>query len=549
MERRSIFLPLFLVFLVACSQGGFPEPIASSISKPQTTYAPPIPTRTRVGNYDVFDGVSQISELVLDIDGPQATAALSGKMEIRPIGGTAAPILVPLHVKGTINPETYAAHLWPTNPVELEALKMKVGVKLMCLQDDCTESFLDIYVKYKGRIYHHQVKSEVKRDLFDAGTGQTIQPVPRKKTKTSQNSGTDKVSDTSKPSYSTPSKPAKSSEASESSEARESSEDPSFSEFLGEMTPEDMESEHDLDHDEQMGAYVGEPEKDIEVFFPEEPKNSFLNSDERKEVMAGQTADSKKDETKKDPSDVLVIPLPKQDPPSSKDQTEREPPAPSLGRKLLNSLSQAIGPTDNGRLQNAVDIYKYQLETEAPGFRILYPKRGAHFGTSDMLYSIVRIGKFSLQKVNGYTISVGDISRKNGGKLGRHASHQRGIDADISYYFDNPKMQKGFINVLASSAHKRSWMAEKQWELFKSLVATNIVDRIFIDGKMKKELCEIASRAGEIKSGSAWGVPFEALRILRHAGGHANHFHLRLKCTKSQPRCRQMEAPKKATGC
>lgn len=497
------------------------EPLASTLTQPKTTYAPPSPTRTRVGNYDVFDGVSEVSDLVLDIDGPQAKAALKGRLTIRPVSGSAVPLQVPLYVKGDIRPEDYSAYMWPTNPVELEALKMKVGVKLMCLTTDCAESFLDIYVQYKGRIYHHQVKSEMTK--------------------------------TSKPTTS----------SSHKTERPEKLASDSSTETLPEQDSQDRTDGVELEHDEsgldeEMGTFVGEPEKDVNVFFPPTkpatPVKPVPPQEEKKPQQPSEKPQKPEQEAEnKRPEAGKPAPVPQKPPRPQETQTPppvvSSPSLPSWGKTVLDRISQAIGSNSKGRLENAENIYKYQKESEAPGFNFIYPQRETYYGTTDMLNIMARIGKFSLQQVNGYVISVGDVSRKTGGKLGGHASHQRGLDADISYYFDNPSLQKGFVNVLSTTTSKRSWMADKQWQLFKALVSTQVVDRIFMDTKLKRDLCEIATRNSELKRGQNEGLPFETLRVISHEAGHANHFHLRLKCSKMQPRCQQMAPPQKVSGC
>jgi penicillin-insensitive murein endopeptidase len=474
-----------MLFMVSCSQGGFQVPIASTITKPETTYSPELPTRTRIGNNDVFDGVSEISNLLLDVKGEESKASLTGTVTIRPVSGNRAPVKIPLSVSGEIDLSNYSAYMHPTNPVQITALGMKVGVKLMCLNEDCTDSFMDIYINYQGHFYRHQVRS------------------------------TQKVKTSPSPSPSA---------SPEDKEDDKKDEAPVVEPVPKDNPDEDPEADLTSDEpehetiEEEEGTFVGEPEKDLEVFFPQEIK--------------------KTDEPKK-----TITPPIKLEPPTT------IPEDPTIIKKYLDKFSQAFGTPNAGHLQNPVDIYKFQLESNNPGFRVFNPKEKHYFGTSEMLSMIARIGKFSIEKV-GYVLSINDISDRDGGRLiisrkplKFHNSHQNGLDADIAYFFDDPEFRaKGnFVNVVRTSRAKKSWMADKQWELFKDLVSTNMVDRIFTDNYIKGELCQNARRKSEMGSGQ--GIAESTLKVLKHESGHANHFHLRLKCSTAQPRCRKAIAP------
>ncbi|MNL61906.1 Penicillin-insensitive murein endopeptidase precursor [compost metagenome] len=84
--------------------------------------------------------------------------------------------------------------------------------------------------------------------------------------------------------------------------------------------------------------------------------------------------------------------------------------------------------------------------------------------------------------------------------------------------------------------------------MFKMLVETKYVDRIFIHGTLKKALCELAIKKGELVKGRD-SLASETLRRLRPDPQHHNHFHIRVKCGKDQTLCKQMIDPAKDSGC
>lgn len=492
MERKLIFYPILLAFLSGCAERGFQEPLASYKDVPATTtYTPEEPFSRKIGTRFLVDGLSQISDLKLNIDSATAQTTLKGFVTIRPTGGNT--ITVPFEVAGTIDPENYAAYLKATNQPQLDGMGLQVGAKLTCLDTSCSESFIDLYVNHRGYIYHHQVEAK----------GNELPAVEADKTP--ESSASDEPVK-NPPSPKVPKAP------------------------LGEVSSAEDDGsqyEHDISDDVEMGPYVGEPKKDLEVFFP-------------------------------DTSAPVPAPTTPAEPENSvsKETPGKNGPVknPSLVKAVLRGLGQAVtGLGRNnfvrGHLENPANILDYQQKLENPGFQILYPKRKTYFGTDDMLAVLSYMGNYNQANMKGYVINVGDISAKKGGKLGRHSSHQMGLDADISYYFNSKDKQKGLVDAVSSSKPVRSFMAEEQWELFKTIVGQGNVDRIFIHPALKKELCVVAARKGELKNSESAAVSFETLRVLRPEVHHDDHYHLRLKCSEAQPRCRQMAPPPKATGC
>jgi penicillin-insensitive murein endopeptidase len=479
----------------------------------------------------MVDGASQVSDFKLNIDGPKATSELKGTFSFQPADGNR--IEVPVDVSGSI--EEYNSFMKPTNSDRLKVMDLQSGAKLTCLTKDCTESFVDIYVVHKGVIYHHQVEAKGAQPT----TQQPATPVkesPAKDTFSAnskvkeQKVGDQKVADP-KPKDQKATEPTKVPSEEATEEATDKADDGS-------------QYEHDIDEEAEAGTYVGEPQRDIEVLFPDLDANTG-------KADAGKDQESKKDEKKDD----------KNIPPSKDINIQAKPPKtlPAQGSsasRLINVMVKGLGQavtalgTRNlvkGHLENPTDIFNYEESNPQVGFHILYPKRKAYFGTDDMLAMLSNMGRYSRNKVNGYVLNVGDISAKNGGPLGKHSSHQMGLDADISYYFDAKEKQKGLVDAVKSSRPLRSFMAEEQWEMFKTFVGQGNVDRIFIHPALKKELCGVAAKKGDLNSSN--GTAFETLRVMRPEVHHDNHFHLRLKCSTAQPRCRQMAPPAKGTGC
>lgn len=89
------------------------------------------------------------------------------------------------------------------------------------------------------------------------------------------------------------------------------------------------------------------------------------------------------------------------------------------------------GGTDSGSIPENLPRSSagfVQLPASGTGF---YGYYGANrrWGTPTMVYGLMRIGQ--AWSGNGGRMGVGDISFKNGGKISGHASHRKGVDADI----------------------------------------------------------------------------------------------------------------------
>jgi uncharacterized protein YraI len=72
-----------------------------------------------------------------------------------------------------------------------------------------------------------------------------------------------------------------------------------------------------------------------------------------------------------------------------------------------------------------------QLRASGPGFRSIAPA-SRRWGTPTMVYGLERIAaRWAAQEPTAGRMSIEDISFENGGPISGHASHQRGVDADV----------------------------------------------------------------------------------------------------------------------
>jgi penicillin-insensitive murein DD-endopeptidase len=85
--------------------------------------------------------------------------------------------------------------------------------------------------------------------------------------------------------------------------------------------------------------------------------------------------------------------------------------------------------------------------------------------------------------------------------------------------------------------HQRNWMLMKKFHEHAE------VQRIFVDGVIKRALCEYAHRIGE-------GLTHQhVLRSLRPYVNHAHHLHVRIRCPGHATNCVAQEDPPEGSGC
>ncbi|MDI3281920.1 penicillin-insensitive murein endopeptidase [Polyangium sp. 15x6] len=119
---------------------------------------------------------------------------------------------------------------------------------------------------------------------------------------------------------------------------------------------------------------------------------------------------------------------------------------------------------------------------------------------------------------------VGDIARERGGWLKPHRSHQSGLDADIGYYYKSQA-------IWYQRATAENLDAARTWALVRALIEGGNVEMIFIDVSVQRLLqAYIATLPeGERLPEDVFPSPTKRDSIIRHAWGHATHFHVRFR--------------------
>ena len=134
-------------------------------------------------------------------------------------------------------------------------------------------------------------------------------------------------------------------------------------------------------------------------------------------------------------------------------------------------------------------------------------------------------------------VAIGDISLRNGGRLPPHRSHRSGRDVDVSYYCHDEICARRFWDARSDNLD-----IPRQWELFRFWIEADVVDYIFVDSAIQKRLYEYAQAIGHDTEWLNEVFEYRGGRrrsIIRHVRGHADHFHVRFRCSPDDVQCRR----------
>lgn len=198
--------------------------------------------------------------------------------------------------------------------------------------------------------------------------------------------------------------------------------------------------------------------------------------------------------------------------------------------------SQAVGLPQRGRL---VDGEQFK---DVAGTFLRRPHLA--WGTNETVRAMkAAIAEVRKKHPKVHDLVIGDFSRKEGGFLAPHKSHQSGLDVDLGFYFrgqpkDGPK---AFLD-----ATRVALDLDATWTLVTALAgpsetASN-VKYMFIGYPVQKKLYDYAKDKGVPEAKLDWLFQYprgsRAMRgLIRHEPGHTNHIHIRYKCPSGDVAC------------
>jgi hypothetical protein len=200
--------------------------------------------------------------------------------------------------------------------------------------------------------------------------------------------------------------------------------------------------------------------------------------------------------------------------------------------------AQSVGRTNAGSLSNGLQL------PESP----LYERRSPHlmYGSAYTIEHLTEgIAAFRRDVAYDGALNLSDISKKGGGRLEPHKSHQAGRDIDIWL----PTL-KGVYKVKyfksGGSRDRRPLFEEVDWYalwgLVRALIQTGAVEEIYLDWIYQEFVYRAAVNMGatpeELDEWIQWPRPRSSSKgVFRHSKDHLSHIHVRFKCAPWEKSC------------
>ena len=230
------------------------------------------------------------------------------------------------------------------------------------------------------------------------------------------------------------------------------------------------------------------------------------------------------------------------------------------------SASVSCGSANRGGLGNPVE-----LERSGPGYRIpeLWWERGRRYGTAELVALIADAAARVAGEHPGSILGVADLSDARGGAISHHQSHQSGRDVDLIYYATDAggrplppgdfmprygsdgRADRARTPVAMELPELRHFDRARNWALVVALVTSEVaeVERMFVSRSVYRWL--LAEAAATQTPASIIAAVLDVLRVDRRRQRHADHIHVRVRCTAEDIRlglCRPHLAPRRRRG-
>ncbi len=416
--------------------------------------------------------------------------------------------------------QEWYAFLYSTDPAVRAEKRVRASAGCTDI-NVCDEIALDLTYEFEGEEYTRQFVKQLDKAIskpVEITSKLRTSPPVKKNLRFNQVSG-------AKQSRTTPAAPQQE-EPVEEEPVEESAEE--SAEETEEETEEGIEESPKQESAKKDTSVPLKPKRSLNPKIPDEPQKPVVPKKkvvEDKSPKARPAVVSKKTEIGDGADYSGPVRLPR----APKEVTEPSQ-IPTLSVTLNQQTRQAIGRHTSGRLMNAS-----LLPEEGPGYFVrsnlkvikedLRPTWGA-----DVLVQLITEATTEFKKLypEGPRVQVGSLSKKSGRRLGGHVSHQNGLDVDIAF-ISTKGVQNSFWSAVGN--RKSEFDLEKNWSLIKLLNNTKerYIISIFLDRRIKKELCLFAYKKGEYNS-DPQSVEFRALRSIHHQAGHHDHYHVRLHC-------------------
>ncbi|HEX9875289.1 MAG TPA: penicillin-insensitive murein endopeptidase [Gammaproteobacteria bacterium] len=202
-------------------------------------------------------------------------------------------------------------------------------------------------------------------------------------------------------------------------------------------------------------------------------------------------------------------------------------------------------PEAIGRYAAGCVIGAARLPPDGRGYQAIRLERNRHYGHPELVRFVESLAQQTDAAGLGL-LPVGDMSQPRGGPMiDDHASHQAGLDVDIFFRLDLPRLPQGergeALELPGLVNHEQRQLdprfGDAHVELLRLAASEPNVARIFVNPLIKQAMCE---RQWQDRG---------FLRRLRPWFGHADHMHVRLNCPPASADCISQAEPSPGDGC
>lgn len=222
----------------------------------------------------------------------------------------------------------------------------------------------------------------------------------------------------------------------------------------------------------------------------------------------------------------------------------KQPPA--KAKRPPPKPAHSVGHPNAGRLENGV-----RLDISRKDIRVVptYARDDARWGLPALVHAIERAAQQVAKRHPGSVLDVGDLSRRGGGEIQGHNSHESGRDADIGLFAVDAKGRQvhgtSFIrfgpDLRATNLPGARFDAGRTWLLVQSLLTDPHarVSHLFVAEPLRDALIAEAKRRGVSRP----LLTRAQLAMMQPTGAepHDDHLHVRISCPRADKgRCEEL---------
>ncbi len=213
------------------------------------------------------------------------------------------------------------------------------------------------------------------------------------------------------------------------------------------------------------------------------------------------------------------------------------------------ALGRSVGSPTDGHLFGGSRL------ADAPHLRFLpaYASEDARWALGTLVALVDRSGRAVRRLFPDAVLSVGHLSRRGGGDIDRHASHESGRDADLSFYIRSQTHHPLYSDHMVSfrgDGTAPSWPGAifddaRNWALVSAIVQDPHarVTYIFVAAPLRARLLAFAQHIG-----APLAVRNRAAELMVQPRGslpHDDHFHVRIGCPSGMNACVELPTPRR----